>query len=311
MRDFLRNVIRDNGDLSKYPEFYFYILSRIESIIPKNCRKSFYQNLNDVKIDFKSNSKKDLRGKYNFGIYDASINKITMYPCTIYKSCKKGKLSKEMFETLFVHSLCHELLHMSSTFKKDGNIFSGPDIYPTSVSLNKNRGLTEGITDFIVYMDSQLNPIDNSCYFIELRFVQMLSMIVETVDILSVYFGNMPVSYLSNKFLEFGIPTHVGNNLFELIENSYNFRKEEEEQPFTTFAQNLLTKIFMSKINYLLSNGFAKEEIIYLVKSFKDLIITTETLVQSKKFPRNFPGINESYKMILNFEQHLNTKYSL
>ncbi len=311
MGNILREIIEENKYLSEYSDFYFCFLLQIENIIPEEFRNIFYDNLKTLEIELNYGTKKESKGKTTYGIYDAKINKITMFPHTLYKKCKKSKCTLDEFEALFMQSLCHEFLHMSSTFKKNNRIFSGPDIYPPIVKPNKNRGLTEGLTEYIVYMNSPINPIVNSGYFIELRFVQLLNMIVDTKDLLCLYFGNYPTSYLSSKFLEFGISQESGNRLFELIENSYVYRNEEEEQPFTAFSQNLITRIFINKMEYLLLNGYSKEEVIEKVQSFKSLIITSNSLIENKKRVKNFPGINESYKMLLNFERQLGIKYSL
>ena len=147
------------------------ILEAVESTIPNNLRKQFYNNLKTVKIYFLEYYSEKERSQQ--GTYNGDTNSIVIYTPEHIKNASQLKNwegePQELYDQIIKHTLIHELFHMSSSSydNKKNVLISGFEYQ----QLNEDRGL-------ILFDNFKKGYCNNS--FIDEGFTDVLTNITAT-----------------------------------------------------------------------------------------------------------------------------------
>lgn len=184
----LEEIIKNNPELSKVHNLVD-ILTKIESIIPEDLRERFYYNLKTLHIQCSS--------EHDESYYDYRKNTITINPG--YNRYLLGEWSqderKEKLLLIYESTLCHELIHMTSTKynKEEDKVNSG---FLNIVGRNpSNYYLNEGFTELLseqIYPQAYLG----TGYKDTIHIAALISNLVGSDIIKEIYFSDKTVDDL-------------------------------------------------------------------------------------------------------------------
>ena len=288
-----------NNDIdSKMDNYLLMFFDYLGKNVPKNCLSNFYTNFQTLKINLNLQVLDEaitIEGQDDFmASYDVKHNAIFVNPNFIrqYRLMAQSKSNPdEFFWSNISHDLIHELFHMASSkyFGEGRGFVCGFDKHPATNSYEKNRGLTEGFTEFLASACVPNTKEIPSDYFIEEMLVNQLILIVGKSVMIESYFNNLGIKEIAKKLSEFDHDFDEALFLFELIEINFNLDKD--------FPCNVLAGIEMKLLNYFkakiekdILNNISKEDILKSIKEYKSYLVTRDILEVRKE---NAPKYNE------------------
>ncbi len=256
----LDEIIQNNEELAKHPAI-IPILKKIESIIPIDARGDFCRNLKTLKIELSKIEGKVMPGEC--ASYFLKENKLYLYMdfdkylIGEWSNKNKEETTKEMFES----SLCHELIHMSSTtyFETDDLVNSG---FAAVIGSEKvlNPYLNEGFTEMLaetLYPGSYVY----SGYKDIVHIAKIITNIVGIDVIKKLYFSNKLAINLQNYIAQFTMPENI-KSLFFWIENLQRCKIKNNSDDYNHSLQKSiflgLLPILSDALNYEIKNGTFK-----------------------------------------------------
>lgn len=300
--ELLKNSIENNPKID-FKEYILTILEALESIIPEKYRENLYRNIKKLEIDF--HSKSDTNSLYE-GEYNIKNNKIKIYESFIQETWNKipqDEKSEETYNCMFLCSVVHELLHMtSSKYDPENETLScGFDNKPYKKESDKNRGLTEGFTELIAFQMSG-NPYERlSAYMVQALLANQLRTIIGNEVMIESYFGNLGIKQMEDELQEIVPNKELSYNLFRDIDNSYWLNNSDLANCSTSLAQTTLITYFFAKISKEINESSTTvEEINNQIKQFEAMLITEEKLKMNGKDPKLYLGIKESVEYFYN-----------
>ena len=302
------SIIARNKNISDdKKQSIFPYLKWLEGIIPDGCKKIFYNNLETVKIEFNLDnnlshiSNKDIEDdSYSyFDVYDNTLHISKKFIVDAFKRAKYlDEVNIDYLEQDYGAEFLHELIHMASSYKKEKEFFIGFDYYckDNDDSSLENRGLTEGLTEFISSEKFKGTKYSGRfvSYFKEVQFAKQLMLILGKDVMYESFFrgdGIFPLEFELNKL---GISYDETYALFRNIENNFtvntlndvdrtkyntynSFDYNIKEQNFLANAQDILLTALEQKL-YILEQEGNIEEIYNILEEYKDSIITYNSL---------------------------------
>ncbi len=282
-----KNTTADDNDIASKMDNYLYVFFEyLGTKVPKNCHNNFYNNFPTLKINLNlkvleesitTEDKDDF-----FAGYDVEHNAIFGDPDTIrqYRLMAQSTSNPDEFLwTNISHDLIHELFHMASSkyFGEEEGFVCGFDKYPATQSYEKNRGLTEGFTEFLA--DACVpNPKETPCnYFVEEMLVNQLILIVGKSVMIESYFNNLGIKEIAKKLCEFDPDFDEALFLFELIEINFNIDKYSPSNILAEIEMRLLN-YFKVKIEKDIANNVKKEDILKSLEEYKSFLVTRDIL---------------------------------
>ena len=282
-----KDATAENNDIVSKMDNYLYIFFEyLGTKVPKNCHSNFYTNFPTLKINLNlkvleesitTEEKDDF-----FAGYDVEHNAIFGDPDTIrqYRLMAQSTSNPDEFLwTNISHDLIHELFHMASSkyFGEDKGFVCGFDKYPSTQGYEKNRGLTEGFTEFLSSACVP-NPKETPCnYFVEEMLVNQLILIVGKSVMIESYFNNLGIKEIAKKLCEFDPDFDEALFLFELIEINFNLDKYSPSNILAQIELRLLS-YFKVKIEKDILNNINKEDILKSLEEYKSFLVTREIL---------------------------------
>lgn len=314
----LENLVNTNSEI-EHKEYMIRCLKLLEDIIPDGCKENLYRNIRSLKailnidIDL-SNTTKDIVGYVRCAGYDIVNNSLVMDEKSLkdlWKMARTQTNPKDFYWRHYLQILLHELSHMSSSEydEETGTFLCGFDKYPARKVNDKNRGLTEGLTE-IISMELVLGTnIMFSGYYIEICLVnQMIQLIGKEVFLIS-YFSNRGTILLEKELNKIIYNPVLASDIFKNIEINYNIRMISEQQSVLGSIQLTLLKYLDVKIDELLIEE-KYEEASKIITNFSEYIITLDKLqvigedytkyIGLEKSIIKFNEIREKYNKYLN-----------
>lgn len=318
--DELDKIVLNNPNI-EHKEYIINFLKWLGSIIPKNCTDNFYRNVRTLKTKLNLDvvlEPKKLEENENYfvsGGYD-TINNILTIDCEclryLNEIASKSSNPQETFNREYAAILLHELSHMASS-KYDPSTkvsLSGFDKYPPTTEEDKNRGLTEGMTEVIAKAGVPGTIEIASGYYIEALIVNQLSQILGFNIMLESYFGNKGTKELERKLNTIIDNSDMSYLLFRRIETNYEIGKKDMEQSILGNVQNDLITYLIAKIEQdKKSENFNIEGTFRTLNLFEKFLITEETLKMIQKNPNNYVGINESVERFQHYKKEFENEY--
>lgn len=276
----------------------------VESVIPPNCRENFYRNAKDVRIElnFDEIEKTITPRRKEFppiGSYNVVLNKIRLLPeglAKVLDMSNRLKDNQKFFWQQVNETLLHEMFHMaSSKNNRLRNIqYCGFDETKYKDE-HTNRGLTEGMTDYLCEWGCKGMEAIDSPYYVEIQIVKKLFEIIGEQTMLEAYFTNQGVKPLEQKLLQLYSNEEEVSNLFKRIELSFQLTYVRGQQNILGNIQTSLINYYMRKIEYDYKNGNqTKEEIQDSVARYKEALVLPESLKLKKRNPKKYIGLRES-----------------
>lgn len=247
----------------------------------------------------------------NDGGYNTKENKIVMNPGSIKKLREISKVAQDpntFFLKHYNNTLLHELFHMASSFydEKTGISLCGFDKYPADNIHESNRGLTEGMTEILACAGIP-RTVEISCqYYIEELLVNQLTLIVGLQPMIDSYFGNLGNKLLGENLCKIDENLSKDLDLFLLIDLNYDLRYSQEKQTILGTIQAKLIEYYYKKIFIDIDNGVSEEEIRKSMNIYKNMLVTKEVLIATRKDPDNYPNLNVSLDSFKNLETEVN-----
>jgi hypothetical protein len=301
----LTNLINENAVINKIPNINTFLLY-VENLIPSNYRNDFYHSLATLKINFnKDNVPETKRGFYRF-----EDNSITIYTKKFIDDQNKNKsdsLAVEKINIIFYKTLLHELLHMASTKNINNQIISGFDNVLSDLEAEKNRGITEGLTEFITIKAFPNGCAYDTSYYMECAFAAQLIEIIGLEPVLSAYFSGQGIEPLKAELNKIIPDDMVSNYLFRMIEDNFNLRNTNYPQSFAGDIQECLINYYKEKVNKAVKNHtMTKEEVLAGINNYASALVTKETILNHGADYRIYPTIEYS----LSLYEELKDKYT-
>ncbi len=252
------------------------LMGWLESVILEDCREDFYRNLSTLTFDFHASTNE--LANYRF-----KENKININP-SLNGQCTKS----EYYQTIL-----HEMVHMSSTEydAKTGIIKTGFDVITRDDS-KINRGLTEGMTEFMSMVGvPNTREYLSGCY-IEVCLLSQIMQIIENEIILRSFYKYHTTKMMEENLTMLGFDANKAYELFKSIEMNYNLRKSLEKQNILGNIQSLLLDYLEAKCNSSVITN--QEQFNNMMFMYESMLVTNEKLQKNGKNPLNYEGINES-----------------
>ena len=277
------------------------VFNWFEKTIPKKYLDNFYSRLATLEMNLHLNAIYDKEilasdyGKVNSaGGYNVLDNTIILNPNSVkvvYQIAQKTNNSLDFFYNEIIHTLIHELWHMASS-KHDWNskvVVSGFDTYPTDNVAENNRGLTEGMTEFLATcaLPSRFE-LANSYYF-ETCFIIQLCVILDFNVLLDSYLENKGTKILEDRLTQLGFDSSKAYELFRNIQANYYLFNVDGKQ-------NLLGNIQDSLLDYLDVVCALDNRKITLLDTYEKVLVTLEVIKGMNKKPDNYEGIDENIR---------------
>lgn len=304
----LKTLIENNHNIEnkEYINNFFMFLDRI---IPENCKENFYRNIKTVKIklnfdtDFSKIDDNTINKKEytTTAGYNTKKNSLTILPETlkmIFEIAKDTKDPNDFFWKQVNVDILHELAHMASTKydEETDKSLCGFDSYPYRFESDKNRGLTEGMTEVIAMTGVPGTVEISSGYYIEALFINQLIQIVGSEVMLSSYFTNKGTKEIENSLNNILDEPVLSNTLFRKIEDNFYLRDVNCKQTLLANIQLILIDYFEKKLIQDIKNNKSIEIIETSINFFEQMLITPEKLKLMNKIPENYIGLNDSIK---------------
>ena len=312
-----KDIPADNNDIAAKMDNYLYIFFEyLGTQVPKNCHSNFYTNFQTLKINLNlkvleesitTEEKNDF-----FAGYDVEHNAIFGDPDTIrqYRLMAQNTSNPDEFLWSNIsHDLIHELFHMASSkyFGEGQGFVCGFDKYPATQSYEKNRGLTEGFTEFLAGACVP-NPKETPCnYFVEEMLVNQLILIVGKSVMIESYFNNLGIKEIAKKLCEFDPDFDEALFLFELIEINFNLDKYSPSNILAEIEMKLLN-YFKIKIEQDISNNVKKEDILKSIEEYKSFLVTRDILDIHQENTLKYNEIETVIDNFSKFEKDLNKR---
>lgn len=320
----LTMLVNNNSKIDNHNrEYLLKLLEFLEIIIPTNCRDNFYRNIETVSIelnfdyDFQSLSM-DKENMYSqSGGYNTSKNELKLLPESlkrIWEIAQSTGNPIEFYQKEVSLTLLHELAHMASTNYNKHTLVSlcGFDRFPAESENDRNRGLTEGMTEVIAMAGVPGTVEIASGYYIEALFINQLIQIVGLDVITESYFANKGTQYIENKLNEVISNKEMASLLFRRIEDNYQVRNIDSQQTFLGNVQSMLVSYFCEKISkQLFENNMSAQELNIAFSNFEMMLITPQKLEIMKKRVENYVGLNESLELFYQKKRELEESFSI
>lgn len=286
------NLFIDGNEDIERENYCIPLLNWLESIIPYKSLDNFYQNLNNVKIIMVNEFDNDNYNNFGIGEYDSLNNKILLNQKNLLLI--KERANKTGDPILFYNNhlyriLLHELAHMSSAEHIGSNIYCGYDQFPKC----KNRGLTEGMTEYIAFAGTSSTIPTTSNYYIEVLLTSQLVNIVGIDTMFESYFCDHNIDKIRlklNKIINNRLLTYY---LFKIIQNNFAIKNKDIKQTFLGKIQNILIDYFIEKSNHNLDE----------INEFEGYLITPNILKQIGRDPNNYIGLKDALDKFAEFKE--------
>ncbi len=303
-----KDMPAENNDIAAKMDNYLYIFFEyLGTKVPKNCHNNFYTNFPTLKINFNlqvldESITTEEKDDFMAG-YDVEHNAIFSDPDSIrqYRLMAQSMPNPDEFLWSNIsHDLIHELFHMASSkyFGEGQGFVCGFDKYPAN-NYERNRGLTEGFTEYLANACVP-NTKEIPCnYFVEEMLVNQLILIVGKNVMIESYFNNLGIKEIAKKLCEFAPDFDEALFLFELIEINFNLDKDSPRNILAGIEMRLLN-YFKIKIEKDILNNVSKEEILKSIEEYKSYLVTREILNIHQE---NTPKYNDIEIVIDDFNQ--------
>lgn len=315
--ELLTRLLTENNNIES-KEDYGIVLNWIEKIIPEEHRQNLYTNIKTLVI--KSNVKRndepttegypELKDDIITGAYDYTNNTITIseeFILSLRQRALKQDDPSSYFAKYFSKTMLHESLHMASSKydKSTGILLNGFETYPYKENKDRNKGLTEGYTEFIAMCGVPGTTELASGYFIETRIIAQLTQIIGTNTLSDAYFGNKGTTPLEEKLCKLINDKDKAAWIFRKIEMNFQLKDNCEEQYILSSIQYNLLEYLEKKLEMLSSVG-AYDEIDRILPYYESMLITPETLKIISENKNIYKGTD---KNTIKF-QEIKSKYS-
>ncbi len=305
---YLTECLNDNNILEK-KDYILPFLEWLENLIPENSRDNFYRNIRTLSVDYNFeylNKKEsdDIDANIEGAGYNCASNHITIN--REYLEYLSSISNDENFiYNNYAGSIMHELAHMASAnYDMETKISKcGFNTYPSNNSYDSNRGLTEGMTECISFIAIPPVSLYTSSYFMEIKIIKQLEMIVGTNVLLESYFSNKGIEEIKNNLLEYINDENKVFKLFRNIEFNYLIRGLTDKQSILGNIQSSLLDFLEAKCKKELENPYLdKETFINMLDSYEKSLIDESDINSIRKNPDNYVGINKNKEQFLNIK---------
>lgn len=300
----LENIVKQNPNIEE-KEMLLPILFDLESMIPIDSRENFYHNLETLDTFFlldlvKTTIVEKKSNHLNPAFYNIKENRLHLDNFALKEVLNismETTGNDEFYQTYLRYNLFHELNHVaSSEFDENSQVsFCGYDKFPASSEEDRNRGLTEGITDAIALWKNPKMPRLMSGYYNEVCIAMQLVNILGVDTMFSPYFKHDGIGKLKEGLQSVIKDEDKSYQLFRRIEYNYQLRKNNEKQTLLGNIQSTLVEYFKEKIKQaLLDNSMTPSQIKMALDSYQEFLITPEALIEKGKNPNNYIGLDKS-----------------
>lgn len=304
----LTELVKQN-DTIEYKDYILKFLEFLERIIPENCQDNFYRNVQTLKTNLNFNDSRSVsfteqKEFYEaVGNYNTENNFLTIFPPylnKVWEIAQRTNDPKGFYQKEVDQIILHELFHMaSSNYDPDTTIsLCGFDKYPPETEYDKNRGLTEGLTETLAMVGVPGTIEVASGYYIEVLLVNQLTQIVGTDVMLTSYFSNNGTKDIELKLNEIINDEYRASHLFRRIEDNFLIKNINGQQSILGNIQMTLINYFKMKLlNDYIADKTTRQLIIQSIHLFEQMLITPEKLKMMQKNPKNYSGIVESIEL--------------
>ena len=286
------------------------LLERLEDMVGPSNMPSLYRNLPTLKIKYGDcePSKKTDRFVCLAKYYPHSnVINFNRDKFLIFEKFDGEKIAYDKEEIkMYIITLFHELGHMSSS-KYDhvhDVMLCGLDSYPALKESDKNRGITEGITEYIA-LSLFPNEIPlNASYYIEYCFSKQLSTLIGDKKMFKSYFSNN-LSVMTaelNKIINDRDKSYL---LFRRMEDSFHLSNNNVRQSVLAGVQSDLVDYLIVKAENMLKGGASNKQITYLLRCFENSLIDCELLPSSNKSPDNYDHLEDVCNKFYDFKNYI------
>jgi hypothetical protein len=304
----LQKIVRENPSLACNANYFLNFLNYIEIIlqnVDEINRENFYRNLKNLKVNINfeemiEEAKKETiyepsvdMASYNSQLNCISFNQNSFSYC--YQLSRTTNNPDHYLWNDVNKAILHELFHMSSSSYDDTNKTSksGLNFYdPNQKNFNSNRGLTEGITEFLAFSGFPNNNWYASGYFIESLLVQQLASIVDPKIIVNSYFGNLGIDKIKEELCKIIDDKELSEQLFRNIENNF-FRIDMVPSSLLANIQRQFQSYLFEKLR---KSNLSKEEIADYLEKYSKFVITSDMILKIEKNVDNYQELDESVK---------------
>lgn len=283
----LENIVKQNPNIEE-KEMLLPILFDLESMIPIDSRENFYHNVETLDTFFlldlvKTTIVEKKSNHLNPAFYNIKENRLHLDNFALKEVLNismETTGNDEFYQTYLRYNLFHELNHVaSSEFDENSQVsFCGYDKFPASSEEDRNRGLTEGITDAIALWKNPKMPRLMSGYYNEVCIAMQLVNILGVDTMFSPYFKHDGIGKLKEGLQSVIKDEDKSYQLFRRIEYNYQLRKNNEKQTLLGNIQSTLVEYFKEKIK----------------QALLDNSMTPEALIEKGKNPNNYIGLDKS-----------------
>lgn len=320
----LSSLVNINNNIDATNKNYLLVLLEfLERIIPENCRDNFYKNLETISIqlnfDCHFSTLSNGNDKKNYsqsGGYNTRSNELKIIPESLKKIWEIAQTTNnpiEFYQKEVSQTILHELSHMASSNYNCDTMISkcGFDTYPSTLEKERNRGLTEGMTEVIAMAGVPGTIEIASRYYIEALFINQLIQIVGIDVMVNSYFSNLGTENIEAKLNEIIDDENLSYSLFRRIEDNYQVKDIDTKQTLLGNIQTTLITYFNEKISkQLLEKQLTIEEAEAEFNKFEQMLVTKQRLEIMKKNPENYVGLNESIEQFYDAKNKLKKTYS-
>lgn len=298
----LITILNENSTI-KNKESLYELFNLIESKIPESCREIFYRNLETLQINYNLDAisngalDREYNSSYEAGSYDPITNTITIseeYVRNLWQTAQSHNDPQSFFNSEYVQTLAHEITHVASTSynAETGVISTGFDVLDGNK--NRNRGLTEGMTEVISMSTIPGTQEMRSGYYLEGCIANQLIQIIGSDAITDSYFSAQGIDSIKHRLQEYGLSEVEANNLFDQIEINYLLHEKYNDVPNYVLGsvQSTLLDCFEMRCRQIMNNpNFDREQIENMFNIYGYMLVTPYVLEQNGKNPNNYEGL--------------------
>lgn len=315
----LTTILNENSTI-KNKESLYELFNLIESKIPESCREIFYRNLETLQINYNldaitnSSLDREYNSSYEAGSYDPITNTITIseeYVRNLWQTAQSHNDSQSFFNSEYVQTLAHEITHVASTSynAETGVISTGFDVLDGNK--NRNRGLTEGMTEVISMSTIPGTQEMRSGYYLEGCIANQLIQIIGSDAITDSYFSAQGIDSIKHRLQEYGLSEVEANNLFDQIEINYLLHEKYNDVPNYVLGsvQSTLLDCFEMRCRQIMNNpNFDREQIENMFNIYGYMLVTPYVLEQNGKNPSNYEGLSDNLERFRSLREQYMTE---